>query len=522
MKKLFILIFLPVFVMLIGGPAWGAIYVKKVGSDFFTGTVSCEAAATAADDLEHAVYRAGENDGTLFICAGTYTGTDLDADSKITATHTGLTIRNLGNVILDADGNSTAPLTAANRATFSVIGTGGEGAFIIRGGTAYGVQVYASSTNTAVDIEGVTVTGSSDCDTAGIGVQGDITAVISGTISGNWVSGVRGMGIDAANSCQSLTINGNIIVGVGDHLTLGQHGISVHATPTIISSGGSNWTSEGGDIYSTTVASEVYGVVNSTDDVALTENDGNFATLGAGEFDWDTDKLYINIGEDGDNVSIAYTIHENKNNIISENDVSGTYDTGGDEGHGIAMDGFNWDNQIIGNYVHGNLGEGIQVNFGEGTIISNNLIIGNLDHGIGLLQATKATTKVQILNNTILNSGTAAILVRKGRQAVEIKNTILKGSGTYGINQEDAGDTVDADYNCYDDNTSGDVAIASKGANAVTTDPQLTATYSSPLPAIYNGGTDVGLSWTYSYLPIGAKEIDITKSSASGNFSMGD
>jgi hypothetical protein len=86
--------------------AWGAtVYVKKIDATVYceSGAASC-VAVTADDtsgDLEGALSAAGEN-GTLNICAGTFTDADLDSDTILHTTATGQTINGVGVVNLIA------------------------------------------------------------------------------------------------------------------------------------------------------------------------------------------------------------------------------------------------------------------------------------------------------------------------------------------------------------------------------------------------------------------------------------
>jgi hypothetical protein len=444
-------------------------------------------------DLEAAL-NASSTDGVLHICAGTYSTTELDSDSILNATHSGQTIRNYGTVILDAFGGSNAAIQVVSKATFSLIGSGGEGAFVLTGGANYGITAATNSVESNFIVEGITVnaSGGASAKQGGIVYQGLLGYSVAGSIKGNWVRNIQGMGIDTNGWIDSVVIENNVVSGTGDHPTnQGQHGISVHATPTTIASGGANWTNSSGTIYYTAETDTVYDVVEYSNDEKLTEADGDYASLSDGEWDFYDGNLYVNVGEDPDNVNMAYSTSIVDSVIVRYNDVSYTVDDDGVEGHGIAFDGFNTNCEAYGNNVHDNLGSGIQVNYGDSILLHSNKIVNNADHGIVLIQAANSS---EIYNNTIDGNGGPGILNRNNRLNTIVKNNIISNNGTYGVNMEGADDAMTLDNNCWYNNTSGNVYQASQGANKVEGNPQLTSTYR---PLIGSPVIDAGVLLTW-------------------------
>jgi hypothetical protein len=80
--------------------------------------------------------------------------------------------------------------------------------------------------------------------------------------------------------------------------------VSVHhskiVAPNVLCIGGKTlygtWTQESGSIYYIALTTECTTVYNYA--TKLTHSDGNYATLTSNQWDWDSNKLYVNIGED--------------------------------------------------------------------------------------------------------------------------------------------------------------------------------------------------------------------------------
>jgi len=100
MKKLI----LTIAILLFAWPCWGAtVYTKNIaGTVYYDNTASSCDDVTNGDtssDLEGALTAAGAA-GTLYICAGTYTDAQLDADNSINTTAATQTIEAVGTVTL--------------------------------------------------------------------------------------------------------------------------------------------------------------------------------------------------------------------------------------------------------------------------------------------------------------------------------------------------------------------------------------------------------------------------------------
>ena len=477
---------------------WGAtVYVNKDGGSVYyeSGAASCGEVTDAdtAGDLEGALTAAGSG-GILYICAGTYTGAELDGDGMLNATDWDQSIYNVGTVVVDGDKMGTYVLRASSKKTFNLIGSGGKGAFVFTGGIDHAIVIISPADDMAATIDGVTVNASNagSIESTGIKFSGSAGNQITGTIKNSFIDDIGGMGIGVEGDIDGVIIEKNVIVATGDNVAnTGQHGISVHATPTTILAAGGNWADEGSSIYSTAEASTVYDVANYTDNVDLVENDGNYGSLAANEWDYYDGNIYANIGAgdtDPDTVIIMYSTHQCDGVIVRYNNVSGVIDDDGVEGHGIAFDGFGTNSEAYGNVTSDNEGLGIQVNYQDSVAIYNNVIKSN----IGGITLINPGTTVAINNNTIVGNTGAALLVRSGRTSVTAYNNIFKDSGTYGVNQESA-DGLILDYNLYDNNDSGNVNNVLQGANKVEADPLFTDqasgdfTLQSTSPAINTG-----------------------------------
>ena len=467
-------------ILLLSSPAWAAtVYVKDTGAElpyYEVDAASCDA-VTAADTngaLETALNASGTN-GDLYVCEGTYSELELSDDNKLQFTHHGQTIRNVGTVILDANGASTNAVIAVNRTSASIIGNGGEGSFVLTGGTTYGFSSYNSSTVGTIIVDGITVNevGGACCDGAGIFIQG-VKFKVSGEVKNNFVRDVDRAGIVIKGHINAITVDDNVVSDVGDNVgNVGFHGISINTPVITVASGGTLWADEdtgtGSHTHSFTEpgAYVVYDIVNETDNVNLTLNEGAFANLDTNEWDWEAGEIYVNIAKDPDDVVMVYAVEECSGVVATGNTVSGTVDDDTIEGHGIAFDGFNTGCSAVRNTITGNEGHGIQVNYGDSVELVGNIINSNLKSGIGLINPGTTTT---IINNTIYNNTLHGIYNRSGRIVTVANNNIIDGNGAYGVSQE-AVDGMSLDYNLWNDNDSGHVDGVAQGENKVEADP---------------------------------------------------
>jgi len=249
------------------------------------------------------------------------------------------------------------------------------------------------------------------------------------------------------------------------------------------------WGAEGGGIFSYTYANEPHRVMiknPAANQLLLTENPGNFATLSAGEWDFDSGKLYVRLPADIDpdtrTMLMLYGIVTN----ISWEDCE-SYEN---IGTGAASDGCGFyidegvDNAtILRVNAHDNDGPGVCVLEATNWSILSSIISGN---GVGASNPNTSGIAVGqfsdvglIYNNTIYGSdGDGIQFWNYVGGTVAIKNNIISGNGGWGISDEQSAFTITENYNLFHDNTSGNyVATATPvalGANSVTGDPLFT------------------------------------------------
>lgn len=97
------ILLITLFLVLWSCTAWGAtVYTKDISGTVYynSSTSSCDGVTSSdtSGDLEAAMTAAGTN-GTLYICAGTYTGTEIDSDSILSLVD-GVTMEGIGTVII--------------------------------------------------------------------------------------------------------------------------------------------------------------------------------------------------------------------------------------------------------------------------------------------------------------------------------------------------------------------------------------------------------------------------------------
>lgn len=104
------LIFSFLLILALCGQGWAAtVYTKTIGGTVYyeSGAASCDAvtAADTAGDVDAAIAAAGAG-GTCYICAGDYSGTEIDAADGIDITAANITVVGVGAVTLDGTGGS--------------------------------------------------------------------------------------------------------------------------------------------------------------------------------------------------------------------------------------------------------------------------------------------------------------------------------------------------------------------------------------------------------------------------------
>jgi parallel beta-helix repeat protein len=456
-------------ILLIGGHAFGATYCLSNSGD---GT------APTGSDPDHCW------DITDLAGAG---GT-LAAGDTITAIYSGGTI--IGQVTPPAvDGTAESPITI----TIDQAGTSSVPNFKAAAGSSRAINLHSRSHYVLK------------------GIDAENKMFIDGNAKASAVTGANGTGItvqyvDAFNTTAQVVYGTNVV----DYQVLDSDLHNCNADGAYID-GASSTRFDGNYIY----------------DINNLATDGDCLQLVGGEAL--TGSSYSH--EITDNILIKDTIIKNNVYVTSTGSIliSGNTLTGPGAAAGYCAgivpraNGYTITDNTITDSERGIF---VYNSSGTGTI-TKNILDDNQD---GFYIDSTAVGTVNIHNNTI--DGVTNLLIPATAITVDYKNNISMAS-TRHISDAGTGTRV---FNNNDYTGAGDwyipittyatlelwQAASSDDANSIAVDPQLTATYSSPLPAIYNGGTDVGLTWTYSYLPIGAKEIDITKSSASGNFSTGD
>ncbi len=163
-------------------------------------------------------------------------------------------------------------------------------------------------------------------------------------------------------------------------------------------------------------------MLNST--TALTENDGNFGTLGASEWDWDTNLLYVNIGGDPTGGNIEANQRDNiilintKNyitvqDIVLRNGNENNFDVAGlssgiivndCESYGADNDGFKQAatstatyNSIIGS---NNGDDGLSLHRGATAVVNTGTFSGNVSGVNNIFTAQITLDNVTVSNNT--------------------------------------------------------------------------------------------------------------------------
>jgi hypothetical protein len=321
-----------------------------------------------------------------------------------------------------------------------------------------------------------------------------------------------GNGIQFDHRFQNISILNNNFFQAGDY-AIGPHifnpDISADAGPVLVD--GNTIDRCGGGIQVAAITTADQTVTNAT----ISNN-----TITRSGYGWSG---YEELSSHGNGIQIGSPLDnmQCKSATVRDNIIDGY------AGRGISIRGCDADSEILRNiirngtgltsvgaagiYLHGMAWDDTVADFSG--IIALNLIVNNANQpGVYLRNNSSVFS---FLNNTITGNGSYGV------EDLTVSNNIVRNNIVYGNESTDYKESGLTDptfeYNNYET-----IDGVTPGTGCLTTDPQLTATYSSPLPAIYNGGTDVGLSWTYSYLPIGAKEVDDTVTKGTGNYSMGN
>ena len=194
----------------------------------------------------------------------------------------------------------------------------------------------------------------------------------------------------------------------------------------------STWTDEGSSIYSATLTTEPEQLFY--DDTRLTENGGTTTSVGSNEWDWDSNTLYINVGEDpsGGYVEISqrnFALWMSSKNYLTFQNLSFTKANG--DVAVILIDGsdITYDKISVSNGAW----HGIAIVGGENITIENSDIYGNESAGIFSWKvAATEGNEVLIKSNTVHDNKTFGIEIVSDYHIIEYNTVYDNGSaGSY-------------------------------------------------------------------------------------------
>jgi hypothetical protein len=423
-----------------------------------------------AGDVQAAL-DAGSGGDTVYLCAGTLSGTELDSDGKIQLSDTTATIlTGAGDTsIIDLSGGAAydVRVVQVDDATISNIK-------VLGGGVAdYPIIVIADTSDT-VTISNVTI---DNADERNIWLQGGTGHVVqNNTLTG--ASVLRGITIDLDASeaeCDNVTISGNTITG-------GYHAIYVavandgteHVQNIAIKDNIITQTTE----YPIYLGGRITGGIIS----------GNRITSHAGGGTWGRG---IELYSSDDTKTYRVT-----NILIERNYVDGIIDptVGDTDGVGIGLDDNTADCIVQWNRVVDAETFGITDHKGTDNIIRNNVVIRNGETSTNAdpagIKISPSSAGTQVLNNTII--GTQAGTVRGIYIDNSATNYLIYNNIIYnvddGIKCEGSSNDCDAelnngaiaDYNLFYSISGANyvnISVGEQGANDQTGDPVLVNTY---------------------------------------------
>jgi hypothetical protein len=380
--------------------AWGAtVWVKDIGGTVYyeSGASSCDdvTAADTSGDLEAAACAAG-NAGICYVCAGTYSDTELDADSQLRLDEANLTFQAVGTVTISTTVSTVPVLLRAAGITF-------KGFSVIcpdAAGTNYAIFADDDSDGYTIIDNTITCAG----DATGSAWRG-INAKADGTISTNDISGVRtGIQIEPdTGSGFVVLIQKNTIHDLDAGTDFASDGIIFANSGTPVS-------------YS--------GTIVELNDISGWKDDG-------------IDLL------DGADIIV-------RNNYVHD---PSSVCTAGCDGQGIkcgSSHAASVGNIIDSNRVINSDNHGIVSNDSDGVIVRNNIVVVTEASATGI-QFTASSEGGTAYNNTSICTGASAKGLSVGAGAsgtYTIKNNILD-KGASGTNDFDANIvTITGGYNC--------------------------------------------------------------------------
>jgi len=486
------------------------VYVKDIVNDpgtlpyYESGATSCDD-VTAADtnaNMQAALNASGTN-GILVICPGTYTQTELNAADGIVFTHNGQTVQGstgvAGDVILDANDVFNQAVT---------IGIGKDNGTLrdltLTGGKFRGVLVWGNDGTTIQNVISEYNVYSTPGTGAGFSLYGDTPAhaVTNATLTGNIARNNGKFGFINYRFVTDAIYRENL----ADSNSAGYGGAGFSGNPLSVTldDPGYPWTQVGATNvwYQTMNVGPVGRVIWKDNAIEMTEEDGATTTVAEGNWDWDSNVLYINVGIDPitETIVAIYAGHGPIN--YYDNTSTNTFTYLGTEGHGFYCDDGASDVHFHRDLSYNNQGAGFSVNRGENVTLDSVISYGN-NRGIDSGFAAEFTVRNATVVNNTANGIQSYIAGFTNVAYVNIYNTIISGNGGWGI-QGATGSVMVEDYNLLQDNSSGDRQECATGAHSISGDPLFVNSAGGNFnlktgsPAI-DAGLDLGDAYTYDF-----------------------
>ena len=483
------------------------VYVKDIGEAlpyYESGATSCDdvTIADSTGSLQAALTAAGQN-GTLNICPGTYSGAEINADRGIRTALTGQTIQGTtgiaGDVILSSPMTDTAGVPY--KAPIAVLTAGCTISHLtLTGGQYRGIYVAASNA-TLNNIVSHTNGDAGGSYGSGFEFAKTSTPLIDNIVCNDCIAyGNENYGFMIWSYVTNVTYNR--CVSYRNASLDAVHGFSSSPKATTYTTG---WVNDGGTVYHHAHATNSVHIVRNLNPVSvLTENDGATTSVGAGEWDWAADVLYINVEADPEAKNIKVT--DDDYGPVTYNDCIAydNYDSGiiaetgyGGEGHGFAADDGSYGHTYNRCVSYDNDGVGFSINGGNSNVVQNSISYSNDRAGVYGGYGTEF-----IVYNMTVDGNTLDGIELMGGGSLTVNNTILTNNGDFGIDANVAG-TFTENYNLFNGNNADRDDIGT-GGNSISGDPLFVNAAGGNFnlktgsPAI-DAGLDLGDAYTYDF-----------------------
>lgn len=320
-------------------------------------------------------------------------------------------------------------------------------------GAAAGAGVIGLTVNNVANatIKGVTISGFpgtgiyvTGAGATGTKIQGNY---IGTTATGDAALGNKDFGIYISGSASNIDIGGsntgegNILSGNGDTNTEPGIGLGASATIRILGNkigtdrtgtakignsgtGISITNADGVTIGGSTVAARNIISGNSSQGISITDWSRNITIQGN----------YIGVGTTGTETNLgngSQGIYASSFYNPSTDIIGGTASGAGNiiayNSEGLYLDSSGTGNQVVGNTIRNNLGNGLRSLSSNGMYIAKNLVINNSAYGMQL-----ASTGNKVYHNTIHGNNTGISVESTG---ATIRNNIITGNTGYGISR---------------------------------------------------------------------------------------